>query len=438
MRTGSRRRFLSAAAWVLASCGAAGCADHALIASSTRSSSIAPLAPSPTSSATSKEGVPRNTAAKEAAPTEADLQRARQNLSAHSHSARTRYTLARLLVRMGRLQEGLTELQAVMVIDPHFEPAFHSLQRYYQLAGFLDREYDILRRMTALPTRDPRVYLRLAQIDLRLHWLERAHADLARALSLAPYRSEPQREMARCEWMEGRPEAAIRRLQGTARQSGDDMETAGLLAQYLLASGRAPEAETLLREELRRHPGDRALQLTLLFNLVHQGGSAHWNAALALGQEMLRQKPPAAEVYCWLGRAYDGLHRPQAALAAYEQAVKVDPTFENGAYALGQHYLHSGRIQDGQRLISFYSQIRANQQSFGQVQERMQRNPNAPGAHLTMARWYQRAGDHPAAIMEFRRTLALRPDDSAALNGLRAALRPAGRGADTSELSAGR
>ncbi|HZT43573.1 MAG TPA: tetratricopeptide repeat protein, partial [Chthonomonadaceae bacterium] len=288
---------------------------------------------------------------------------------ASPRDARAHYELSRAYIGRGRMREGAAELEIAIRLDPRFLPAYHALQKYYRLTGRLDLELDILRRLAALHTRDPQSYVRLGQINLGLYWLDDSNQAFQQALLLAPNDPSVLRETAKCDWASGRSEEAVRRLQEARRLAPDDAETTSFLAQYLLATGRAPEAEVVLREALKQRPDDRLLTPVLIFNLVHQGGKHRFQEAVGLSQGYLRTNPPTAAVYCWLGRAYDGLDMPAEAEAAYQNSVRLDPSFENATYLLGRSYLRQGRTKQGQRLISFYAQISSHLQTYVHAEE---------------------------------------------------------------------
>src|SRR5262249_20305835 len=126
--------------------------------------------------------------------------------------------------------------------------------------------------------------------------------------------------------------------------------------------------------------------------------------------------------YCWLARAYERLGRISDAKTAYEKAVRIDQSFENVALVLGQLYLREGKTTEGERLVKLFTTMSANTHAFSVVRQKVQQHPNDPDAHLAVARWYVKTGVLPKGILEYRRTLELRPTDRSAREGLRHAL----------------
>jgi tetratricopeptide (TPR) repeat protein len=345
------------------------------------------------------------------------------------------YTLASAYIGLGRMPEGTAQLEASVRLDPRSVPKLQSLQRCYQAQGLLDREIDALTRLTKLQPNDADSYIRLGQNYLRLYWLDKATACLTRAVQLAPESAAANLEMAKCEWQAGQAPAAVARLQQSHAGAPDDIQTTDFLAQYLLATGKAPEAEAVLREGLRRHSGDRLLTLTLVYNLLYQGGQKRFQEVIDLGSDFLRTYGPMAEIYCWLGRAYDGLGLTRQALASFQQAVKLDPGFENATYLLGQHYVRSGKTAEGQRLITFYTESTRHLETYVHAEEAVRTHPADADAHLAVARLDMLSHYFPEAIVEFKEVLSLRPNDTTARQGLRNALAASGRRAEVAGAS---
>jgi Flp pilus assembly protein TadD len=359
--------------------------------------------------------------------TAADLAAAQQAARAAPRSSDARFQLAKVCIALGNMPEGAAALREAVRLNPRSEPALRTLSQLYQQSGYLDREIDTLRQLTTLPSQNARDYMRLEAIYFQLNWIDRTDPLLERAERLNPGAPDIAAARARLYFMQTETERAITTLQNAHRQHPENAEVAGLMAQYMMTVERRAEAEAVVREGLRLSADDRALNLLLAYILVRVGDPARLQEAVAILQQVQQKGPPDAEVYCHLGNAYGALHRTAEATAAYENALRFDPTFENVAFALGQLYLRQGRTAEGMRLVNFHARVKRNTQVYLRAYEILRANLNDPNAHLDVARWNMKTHNYPVAVVECRRVLELRPPDREAQQGLRAALQRAGR-----------
>jgi tetratricopeptide (TPR) repeat protein len=365
----------------------------------------------------------------------ADLAAAQQAARAAPGSSEARFRLAKVCIALGNVPDGVAALREAVRLNPRSEPALRTLSRLYQQIGCLDSEIDTLRQLTALPSQDYRDYLRLEAIFYQLSWIDRTGPLLERAQRLAPDAPEIALAQASLSFLRGETAQAISTLQNSHRQHPENAEVVGLMAQYMMTVERRAEAESAAREGLRRAADDRALKLLLAYILLRGGDTARLQEAVTILQQVMQQGAPDAEIYCRLGQVYGALHRTDEATAAYENALRLDPTFENVAFALGQLYLRQGRTAEGTRLVNFHARVKRNTQDYLRAYEILRANRNDPNAHLSVARWNMKTHNYPVAVVEFRRILELRPQEREARQGLRAALQRAGRAQEADALS---
>jgi predicted Zn-dependent protease len=359
--------------------------------------------------------------------TRQDLDAAQQAVRAAPRSSAAYLHLADTYLALGQIADGANALRRAAALDPQSQPPLVALARLYQEAGYQDRECNILRHLVALRTQNPLVYLRLSQIYLTLHWLEPARPLLETTLKLDPNATAGQIEMARYLFLNGNTEQAISQLQATHRKVADNAAVANLLGQYFLASHHYPAAEAVLRETLRFHPSDRDLQVELAFILMQQNRPAVLLEAITLLQGVIASGQRLVEAYTWLGRIYETQNRTEEAIAAYQNAIRLQPSFENVSLALGRLYLRQGKTQEGERLVHFYREIQHNSADYSFARELLEQNLNDAAAHARVAGWYMRLKEYPNAIMEWKRVLELRPGDASARQQLSTALLAAGR-----------
>jgi tetratricopeptide (TPR) repeat protein len=211
-------------------------------------------------------------------------------------------------------------------------------------------------------------------------------------------------------------------------------------ALHRLANGRANTGEyakaiPLYEEALKLSPGDSELQLDY-------AGAAFDAKDLkktkALAQSALdsshgsASKSQTAKAHLMLGRALMQMAQYPEAITQFKAAVALDPRFEN-TYALGMAYL---ALPDKASAAAVFAKIAAGSgdtadihMEFGRAygessypdeaieefKKALAKNNKLPFAHYSLgAAYLNRSGDSafPIAEVEFRKELAIRPDDA--------------------------
>jgi len=369
--------------------------------------------------------------------TRQDLDAALQAVRAAPRGSAAYLRLGDAYLALGQVADGANALRRAAELDPQSQPPLVALARLYKEAGgYEDRECNVLRRLVALRTQNSLVYLRLGQNYLELNWLEPARPLLETSLKLDPNSTAGQMEMAHYLFQSGNPNQAISQMQAIHRKATDDAVAANLLGQYYLAMHKYPAAETVLRETLRLQPSDRDLQVELAFVLMQQNRPEVLPEAIALLQGVIASGQRQVEAYTWLGRIYENQNRTEEAIAAYQNAVRLQSSFENVSMALGRLYLKQGKTQEGERLVHFYQEIKQNSAAYSFARELLAQHPNDAAAHARVAAWYMRLKQYPHAIVEWKRVLELRPGDASARRQLITTLLAMGRVTEAKELRA--
>ncbi len=368
--------------------------------------------------------------------TQRDLTAAQQAVRAHPRDSQAYVRLGEVCLTLGQVAEGATALRQAAQLAPQSQAPFMALARLYQETGYLDHECDVLRHLVALRSRDPGVYLELGNIYMRLDWLTQAQPLLAEALKLAPDKADEPLEMGRYLLLHGDTLQAAHLLEAEHRRFPADPAVTDLLAQCYFAMNVYPQAEAVARETLRLRPNDPNVQLPLAYSLMKENRPEALPEAITRLQNVIQSGQRLSEAYTWLGHIYQTQGRTEAAVAAYENALRLEPSFENLALALGQLYLRQGRNQEGERLIRFYQMVNHNFVAFSAAQAVVKHAPDDPNAHLQVGIWYVRLQKYPEAIMEFKRALELRPNDTAARRQLMTALQASGQRSEAKALLA--
>ncbi|MGQ9683398.1 MAG: tetratricopeptide repeat protein [Anaerolineae bacterium] len=265
--------------------------------------------------------------------------------------------------------------------------------------------------------------------------------------------------LTRQEWPEA--EAAFR--QATARDAQNADAFAGL-GRALAEQGRMQEANLARAQavELRRtatsgQPQDPAQAIDDLG--VTLFGAERYDEALAAYQEAVRLQPNNAQYHRHLGDALYWQGRPpggpspqlERAIAAYEEAVKLDPLDSLAWSRLGGCYVEAGRRKDALHayeeavrlapcdadglflLATQYDAMGDGQKALEAFQRLTLLQPSQPMGWDYVATDAFNRGDYVAAEAAYRQAVRAAPEDATLRYGLASSLYALGRYAQAAE-----
>ena len=125
-------------------------------------------------------------------------------------------------------------------------------------------------------------------------------------------------------------EDALQALREALRLSPNNTPLRQHLADLLLASGRAAEAETEYREALAQAPDHAGLKLGLARAFHQQGKNSH---ALALIEALIKTSDAPARAFVLHARLLIGIGEIEQAVVQYRRAVEKDPATADSALA---------------------------------------------------------------------------------------------------------
>jgi Flp pilus assembly protein TadD len=251
----------------------------------------------------------------------------------------------------------------------------------------------------------------LAEVMLKAGRYDSA-LDLARrAVRLAPASPRANRALAHAAAVEKiLPEAWPAFERGVALAPDDG----GLLADYgeaLSRYGRSEQAGRVLQRAAQLRPGDPRV-LGLLG--AHLGQRAQTPAELQRAVALLRRAaalaPGGTEPRYQLGKLLLLSGDPGGAAAALEECLRIDSSFEEVWFPLGQAYQTLGRESEARRAFAAYQNYADFRREAAQLELRLRRAPHRVDLLLRMARLQESHGRREWAARYFRQALRLRPD----------------------------
>jgi tetratricopeptide (TPR) repeat protein len=256
----------------------------------------------------------------------------------------------RALVRVAQGQdaEALKDLQQAIALEEPGETgssvwARTLLGRLYYKQGQLTQSEQLYREALQILPEHPPAWLNLAQLEVRrgnYQEAEKIYSQFVITLQKSPhvYDHVVLRGMARVKTLQGdKSKATELQSQAEARLREDlvGFGHQGELALLLLERGNpgdVQEALTLMQKEV----GNRRDPETLSILALVLGKAGRWDRAQKVMQEVLRSGIQAAGLFYQAGEIEQALGNQTAANNFFQQARKVDPTFDEKArLALG-------------------------------------------------------------------------------------------------------
>jgi len=175
------------------------------------------------------------------------------------------------------------------------------------------------------------------------------------------------------------------------------------------------------------HPQNCAAWRYLGFAYLQNGNLAK---AIAAYQEAVRINPNDAHYWADLGAAYGRAGEQLKKIEAYEKAVSIDPDFENSWINLGTACLENGKreksIQAYQQAVRIapdnagswtqlgiiYGQNGEKNKQIEAFQKAVHINPDYSNAWLNLGSAYQNTGQFSKAIEAFQQAVRINPENS--------------------------
>ena len=264
---------------------------------------------------------------------------------------------ARLLIELGRFQEAREVLEASIAagagIGAHLELAVVARNQ-----ADLDDALEVLQRAARLRPELAEVYVRLGDLHVARQDLTAAKTALQRAIELDPEQAEAQSLLGLTLHRLGDAEAAVPYLERSLRLQPENSKAAYNLTLALRDLGRSEASRammerfrTLTGEETRSKLAERQTEIALLNSqglYYYRHGRAQ--QAVQRFERALELSSSDDLVYLNLGLAHSALADHESAVAAFEQAIELNPRRAQTYAALSSEYRALGRDQDADRI----------------------------------------------------------------------------------------
>ena len=340
------------------------------------------------------------------------VEEGRTAVAGDPESVEARQVYGRALAAAGRPLEAARELELVLVAKPDDPVPLEALARAYAVAQD-DRALAAHEKLVELKPEIPQSHLRLAEYLWATGETERGNQVAADALGAFPEQGQLHAVYGRALFSQDRVVDAARQL-SLAREGGVlDLRTLSLLCYAQWRAGDVEAAAEAFATTLAQHPQSAHLHQDHGRFLL---GIGRPEEALVALEEAVRLRPGHASTYTELGRALEGVGRIEEAEQAYRKAIELGPQLTTPHYALGRLLTLHGDREEGQRELALYRTI------YGRVAEQQQEARRRAG-EVALAWAELRRGEAEAALGVF----ASLPESVETMSGQATALSRLGR-----------
>ena len=260
---------------------------------------------------------------------------------------RLRDTLARRGHDRGGELEALEQLADTADLNRLPEASVTRLAFALAMRGRRDRAITMLRRTQRLHPDDFWVNADLGRELMFSGKPDQAVRFFAVAVGIRPKSDIALRSLGSALQLSGQFEDAAEILRQGIERRQDDAQAHALLGNLMMKMGRRPEAEAEFREAKRLNPGDWRVRDAIALAWSDRGD---WDKALTERRDAVGEHPPLPRFYeahfqKVLGQTLLEVGRNEEAVAAFRQAIRLDPRIPHGNVGLARALMSVGNLE---------------------------------------------------------------------------------------------
>ncbi|MBI2173749.1 MAG: tetratricopeptide repeat protein [Candidatus Omnitrophica bacterium] len=295
------------------------------------------------------------------------------------------------------------------------------LERSYQFSDALEA----YQRALDTDARSPLLNVRIGSTYVRMGQTERAQKFFQQALALDPKQPEALKWMAMLQASEGQLDQAVSTYEKLLALAPEDHAVLSTLADLYVLQDNIPKAITLYHRLIQETGSSGQLH----FNLgVLHGRLAQFDEAIEELSRALELAPEATDIRVAIALTYELQGRPTAAVAHYEEAIRLDPKNSRLYHYAVRAFLAAedpeGAVRTYQSLLQLIphdldatiglSRVYLSQKQFGKAQEligkRLTMEPQAPELFVALGLVYREAGETLEALRAFEAAVSFQDE----------------------------
>lgn len=268
-----------------------------------------------------------------------------------------------LMARKGEIAGAIQEASEAVTADPAQTDAVNLLAKLYSRQGDHAKAQEVLQKAIEVNPTNISLRLELASIFMKRNELEKAEQQFKDVVAVEP----------------------------------NKLEHRIALATFYSRTNQLDKAEKTLREAILEDPDDERRYLLLTEFLVERKGAAEQAEKELLSA--IQAKPKAYKLRFGLAKLYQAMNRPEKALHAYQDIIKLSKSGPEGLNArtqLARMYITAGTIAEADKLVA----------------EVLKENPKDNEALVLRGQLSLAKGDAQSAIADIRRVLKDYPESA--------------------------
>jgi tetratricopeptide (TPR) repeat protein len=313
-------------------------------------------------------------------------------------SAVARLSLANFYSMTGQLPAAEEQLKEALKAEPDNALVHRITATFYLASNRRDEAEPHLRRVVEL-TKSTTAALMLADYYVAQRREAEARKTLEPLSTSAESAAEADVRLAILDRAAGHPDEASKRLDRVLSGNAKDLQALLLRSSFLLSDNKLDEALKVATSAVDAHP-----ESVSGFYMVGRVQAARHQtaAAIAAYQQVLRLNPLAADAKVALARLQLAAGQTDSSVAMAEEALKTQPENGDARLALVQGLIRRGDLQRAE------ADLNALKAKF----------PGSPAVHTQAGMLLGLKGRSQEARAEFDRALQLEPNSIEAIGGL--------------------
>jgi len=258
-------------------------------------------------------------------------------------------------IAAGQLNAAEAVFREAQRLEPRNAQVYFYLAQVHAERGQFREAIVNFRQAIVLDPRGTKSYFRLAGLYAQLQRFHDAQQTLKQLLGVRPASAEAYLLLGRVAQEQGDHALAERHLRHYLKLRPGDPEGVWRLGAALLAEEKPQEAESLLKQALRKKPRLGAAHYNLGVLYSRRGGKDR--QAKTHLEEATRLLPGNAKAYYELGSVLVRLDDLGNAERDFRRALELDTGYIEAHYALGTLLHQTGRAEEASRVLAEYERL---------------------------------------------------------------------------------
>ena len=311
-----------------------------------------------------------------------------------SDALKVENALAALLARLGRLEESNDLLTKILKYNPQDHDALLLQGRLALAKGDSQNSISSFRTLLKDQPESPAVLTLLADAYLMDGKLGLAQENLEMASAVRPLDFSLRKNLVDFLLRQNNHSLALEKIDEFVKLDANSIDGAILKSDVLTASGKAGQAEALLKEIRSKHPENALAPMRLGGFYL---GQTQYDAAIKEYEAALKLSADGVEPLRSIAGTYLLLKQPGKALARVKKAIAENPKNAGNHLVMGILSMDLGQAKDAE--IAFKDAITSS--------------PRWLSPYLSLGTLYEKQGHPEQAIETYSKAIAIVPQDSA-------------------------